>query len=65
MIVRIELAIVVDEKMKVIKNARIKGEIETITELKTAVEEYKKLFLATNPQLTCNVIAIAKLAIEV
>ena len=65
MIVRIELAIIVDEKLKVIKNTYMKGEIKTIEELEKAAEEYKKHFRATNPHITCNVFTTAKLALTV
>ena len=65
MIIRIELAIVVDERVKVIKSGCLRVEIETITELAKAAEEYKKHFQATNPHITCNVFATAKLALTV
>ena len=65
MIVRIELSIVVDGKMRVIKNDCLRVEIETITELTIAAEEYKKHFRATNPHITCNVFTTAKLALTV
>ena len=63
--IRIELAIVVDEKLKVIKSDYMKEEIETITELVKAAEEYKKHFRTTNPHITCNVFTTAKLALTV
>lgn len=65
MIVRIELAIVVDEKMKVIKSDCMKVEIETITELANAAEAYKKNFLRINSHITCQVYTACKLVITV
>ena len=63
--VRIELAIVVDEKLIVIKSDCLRGEIETIEELAKAAEDYKKHFRSTNPHITCQVFATAKLALTV
>lgn len=65
MIVRIELAIVVDEKLKIIKNDCLRVETETIAELEKAAEEYKKNFRSTNPHITCNVFTTVKLVLTV
>lgn len=65
MLVRIELAIVVDEKLKIIKSDCIKIEIETITDLMKAAEAYRKDFLTKNPHINCQVFTTAKLAIAI
>ncbi len=63
--VKIELAIVVDEKLKVIKSDYMKGEIETITELTKELEAYKKHFLTNNTHINCSVYVTGKIEISI